>query len=403
MTKTPMSPTPTKTQTQTPGLPQSPTPTPTKCCSDFQISRIQGFTSATYNVSSCKGQSGTFTYTGSSYITIQCATNVTNVSGASIARLPGCGCPTPPPTSTMTPTPVTQCSNIVFPNPQLTLNGITITVNRTGNTYLIPSSSPSIDFSDDCGFNFNVQFPTLLVGNGLNGIGITGPPSFFSNWSLSINFSQPITSITIALIDGGCACQYSPNDPENFWFTTNSGIPTITPIISCNSVINNNEIILRSTGPVWEGGETGNGVYTITNCNGFTNLTMTGDGGYLGSAFGICDTSVNPNQCVTPTPTPTLTKTPTKTPQSLNCNNTFIPPYSYKGVNSTFTSTGDAVRYDIIPQQINAFICGIIQQNNNPGFFCGHASFGPPTPASNFSLTFNFDLPINNIVIVAIV
>lgn len=310
-------PTPTVTKTQT-GTKKTPTPTKTQtqtpdCCSDYQVSKLQGFGQATYTVDSCQGQSGTFTYTGNSFVTIQCAKNVINSGGAAIAKLTGCGCPSPTPTPTVTPTPITQCSNIVFPNPQIVLNGITITSQRTGNTYIL--TQPPANDEPICGTGLSIQYPSVLLGNGLNGIGVTGPPSFFSNWSLSLDFSQPITSITIALRGGGCTCQYSPNDPENFWFTTNTGIPTISPVISCNSIINNNEIILNSSNPSWLDGKTGDGIFVITNCAGFTNLTLTGDGGYLGTAFGICDTSVETGPCVSPTPTTTqtMTVTPSKT------------------------------------------------------------------------------------------
>ena len=370
-----------------PGTTRTPTPTQTKTPTRTPITPSSTPTSTnTPTVTKTKTQTGTkFTPTPTRTQT------PTKNSGPSVT-------PTSTPTPTSSGIPLAGCPNIVFPNPQITLNGVTITANRTGNTYIL--ITPPANDAPICDTSVSFQYPSIMLGNGLNGIGITGPPSFFSNWSLSLDFSQPITSITIVLRGGGCTCQYSPNDPENFWFTTNNGLPTISTILSCNSVVNNNEIILNSSNPLWLGGRTGDGIFVISNCAGFTNLTLTGDGGYLGTSFGICDTSVVTGPCISPTPTPTLTKTPTKTPQSLNCNNTFIPPYSYKGVNSTFTSTGDAVRYDIIPQQINAFICGIISQNNNPGFFCGHASFGPPTPDSNFSLTFNFDKPINNIVIV---
>jgi hypothetical protein len=97
---------------------------------------------------------------------------------------------------------------------------------------------------------------------------------------------------------------------ENFVFTTNTGIPTISSTFNCYSTISGNQVISGAGAPSTppNGPTGGAGVFIINNTNPYTSLTITGDGGYQGAFINICDFNV---EQVTQTPTPTKTSTPT--------------------------------------------------------------------------------------------
>jgi hypothetical protein len=149
-------------------------------------------------------------------------------------------------------------------------------------------------------------------------IALLGVFSTFEYW---IDFSSPVNDVTV-LYGGGGAGLASDLDPENFIFTTDTGIPTITELYSCLTTINGNEIITGANSD-WPNGLTGSGKVIITNSTNFTRLTIQGNGGKGGTLFKFCfnspqptltpthtQTSTNPQ---TPTVTPTITLTPTTT------------------------------------------------------------------------------------------
>jgi len=189
-------------------------------------------------------------------------------------------------------------SNIIIPVYDFTLAGVNVTCTREGNTFYASSNSnPNINCT-----GIGIQYPALLVGSNRGGVGITGPPNEFSSWSLTFDFDTTITSITVIITGSGCgACDYAGNDFENFWFETSNGTPDITPIEMCLGVIEGNEIRLRSEWNPPANATTGAGIFQIRNCFGFTNLTITGAGGYLGSFLSLCDV-VEPFPCGNDTP-----------------------------------------------------------------------------------------------------
>ena len=149
--------------------------------------------------------------------------------------------------------------------PPVTINGIYITEMHTGYVTLYPYS-----------YLFVCSGPTSIAPNSI-WLGDGGP------FTYTLNFSQPVNNLTIALT----ACGGSAN--ENFIFVTNMGIPTINTSVSCDATIVGNEIISGAAAPQPDGG---GGIFTIVAPNNFTSMVISGDGGDGGSILSICPNSV---------------------------------------------------------------------------------------------------------------
>jgi len=163
--------------------------------------------------------------------------------------------------------------------PPGTVNGIDITVTSTGSVSLYPSPFTSCS---------NVTTPA----NSLY-LGASGP------FSYTMNFSQPVNDILIVITATGNILG------ENFVFTSNAGIPSISTSNSCFSVITGNEILSgAASGPQGGGGE-----FIITAPSAFTSLTITGLGGEAGSLLTVCASSIVIPTCTIATLTPTLSQT----------------------------------------------------------------------------------------------
>jgi len=215
--------------------------------------------------------------------------------------------PTATPTPTPTPTNDLDCSFSVVP--PTTINGIVVTESSTGSviTYVPTSTS--------CG----ITTPANSKWLGLGGA-----------FTYTMNFSVPINNLIVFIVGTG---ENGTPAQENFIFTTNtgSGIPSISTTNSCYTTIVGNEIFSGGA-PIGGGG----GKFLITNSVNFTSVTISGNGGYLGSILSICANSIQPS----PTATPTNTPTPTPTPQyRFLPNNLYFPDYSAYLVDSIDNST----------------------------------------------------------------
>ena len=163
--------------------------------------------------------------------------------------------------------------------PPGTVNGIDITVTSSGSVDLYPSPFTSCS---------NVTTPA----NSLY-LGASGP------FSYTMNFSQPVNDILIVITATGNILG------ENFVFTSNAGIPSISTSNSCFSVITGNEILSgAASGPQGGGGE-----FIITAPSAFTSLTITGLGGEAGSLLTVCASSIVIPSCTIASLTPTISQT----------------------------------------------------------------------------------------------
>jgi hypothetical protein len=159
--------------------------------------------------------------------------------------------------------PLPTCDSSVVP--PTTINGITITESHTGFVDTYGSEYTS------CG---TVTTPANSIWLGQSGA-----------FTYTMNFSSTVNNITIFMTGSG-----TPLD-ETFVFTTNTGtgIPTITSNENCYTTIVGNQIISGADSPIGTGG---GGKFLINNSDGFTSLTISGDGGESGSLFSICSNSI---------------------------------------------------------------------------------------------------------------
>ncbi|WP_309641116.1 gliding motility-associated C-terminal domain-containing protein [Flavobacterium sp.] len=171
-----------------------------------------------------------------------------------------------------------QCATSVVP--PATLNGILVTETFSGSVLIYPDAYFS------CG---NVTTPANSKWFGSNGA-----------FSYTMNFSQPINNLIIALTATGNTYN------EIFTFTTNGGTPAITSSASCFSSISGN-VITSGENSSSNGG--GGGIFTITAPNSFTSLNISGPGGQNGSLLSICSNSIEPVNCNVGSFSPSLSAT----------------------------------------------------------------------------------------------
>ena len=174
--------------------------------------------------------------------------------------------------------PSPQCTSSVVP--PTTLNGVFITDNFSGSVLTYPTPFTS------CG---SVTTPENSIWLGSSG-----------SFIYTLNFSVPVNNLVLALTAAGQQLN------EEFIFTTNTEIPTITSPVSCYSVITGNTIFSGENGDDFGGG---GGVFIINTITPFTSLTISGPGGQNGSLVSICSNSVIPVNCNAGTVAPILSAT----------------------------------------------------------------------------------------------
>lgn len=198
-----------------------------------------------------------------------------------------------------------QDCNILIP--PTNINGIDVTSSSTGSVQTFFSSYTS------CGV---YTTPANSVWMGANGAS-SNPCN--NEFTYTLNFSEPVGGFSFIITAAG-----QPGT-ENFIFTTNAGDVTINEFGSCYTEIVGNEII---SGLNADGGG-GGGHFEIVSSEPFTSITISGDGCYNGSLFGICSETI-----VVPTLTATIGPSATvcvgaPEPQLTLTGNGGNPPYTF--------------------------------------------------------------------------
>jgi len=226
------------------------------------------------------------------------------------------------------------CTSSVVP--PTTINGVFITSTFSGSVSNFPSPFSSCDGS--------YETPANSIWLGEN-----------ENFSYTLNFSQPVNNLVIIITATGSTIN------EEFTFTTNTGIPTITSSGSCLSTINGNTISSGLTPPDYVGG--GGGIFTITGSTAFTSITITGPGGASGSLFSLCSNSVTAS-CNAGIEAPVLSATSLSTicPDStVNLNNiTEINPPQFEFTSlAWFTEAIPSASSQLTPTEAAAQLAGV--------------------------------------------
>ncbi|MCE3295010.1 MAG: hypothetical protein K0R65_724 [Crocinitomicaceae bacterium] len=116
------------------------------------------------------------------------------------------------------------------------------------------------------------------------------------SFSYTMNFSEQVNDIVVFITATGSGLN------ENFIFTTNSGIPEISVVATCFSVVNGNEILSGENSGIMGGG----GEFIISAPSAYTSVTITGSGGENGALLSICSNSVLPAVCLANDQVPSL-------------------------------------------------------------------------------------------------
>jgi hypothetical protein len=172
-------------------------------------------------------------------------------------------CPSPPPLAQ-------YCSSCVAVNidgtPFNVGGGVTATSTYTGDVRTYPNPHP-------------VQFTLDVLPPNCAWLGRNRDP-----FTLTLNFSQPISSINVYQVAG--------DFKENYKYDTNTGVPTLTDYVSSYTTIQDN---LTYSINGWGLPGQGNSLLIISNTTPFTSLTISGWTGPFpgrpvpsGSVFAIC-------------------------------------------------------------------------------------------------------------------
>ncbi|SIQ20030.1 Por secretion system C-terminal sorting domain-containing protein [Chryseobacterium sp. RU37D] len=153
----------------------------------------------------------------------------------------------------------TSTANIP-PNGTLNINGVNVTSSYTG------SVSSYFNTWSSCSGAINFNIGSLWVGQ--NGV-----------WTLTLNFDKPVNDLVFLI--------GATNIGESFSFNSNSGGVSITSINFCSVSITANTI----TGIADTNGG-GGGVFKIHAPSGYTQLTINGPGGSIGSLLAACSASI---------------------------------------------------------------------------------------------------------------
>lgn len=175
-------------------------------------------------------------------------------------------CPVPPP-----PPPRYQhCSsfvNIKLDGTPFDVEGVTVTCTYTGDVRNYPSPDPY-----EVRGTLDIIQPTpIWIGRD------------WSTFTLTLNFSQPISSINIYQCGGDLS--------ENYKFSTNSGTPTLTAHYISRATIQGDTLVVNPN--VYFG--QANALLIVSNSTPFTSLTISGYNtppgrpfNSWGSVFSIC-------------------------------------------------------------------------------------------------------------------
>lgn len=212
-----------------------------------------------------------------------------------------------------------QDCNILIP--PTNINGIDVTSSSTGSVSSYPSPFTS------CGVYTTPANSVYMGGGGASSENCN------NSFTYTLNFSEPVGGFSFIITAAG-----QPGT-ENFIFNTNAGAVTINEFGSCYTEIIGNEII---SGLNADGGG-GGGHFEIVSTEPFTSITISGDGCYNGSLFGICSETI-----VIPTLTASIGPSASvcvgaPAPQLTLTGNGGNPPYTFTyNINGGASQTANA-------------------------------------------------------------
>lgn len=143
-----------------------------------------------------------------------------------------------------------------------TVNGIAISAQFSGSVSTFPTANTS------CNQISTPENATWL-----------GP---FGAFSYVLSFSSPVSAVTIALTGTGAM------ENEHFVFNTNSGVPQLIMLAGCYSNVTNNELVSGMDPDTTVEGSSGGGWFMVSLPSGFTELTISGEGGSGGTLLALC-------------------------------------------------------------------------------------------------------------------
>jgi len=164
-----------------------------------------------------------------------------------------------------------SCTNAV--QAPATINGVNVTGSGSGSVGVWGA------VYNDCSNTVSVPAGALRLGGAA-----LGAPNASSSFSYTYTFSQPVQNLVFIM---GAMGSSTAGATETVTFSTNGGTPSLSTTTSCSSTISGNSV---TGGGV--NNSTGGGIYTVTAPSPFTTITFTGAGGYGGTIFALCESSV---------------------------------------------------------------------------------------------------------------
>ena len=188
-------------------------------------------------------------------------------------------------------TPKNLCCDILtglpFIGQSITYNGVNISATGFGDLQIWTFPNHP-DFCLPNPQSNLIQTPNTIWGGG-NAI-----PN--NSWSYTLNFSLPVNNVKLYFVGGNISpaggCQ------EVYTLSVNNGTMVISECEGCCLDINGNQISVTNVNCInWDGSSAfGQGIFTITSTNDYTNLTISGQSAELcgGTTIFLCDLDVNP-------------------------------------------------------------------------------------------------------------
>jgi len=284
--------------------------TPTIASSNNCLSTISGNTIIANNPTSGTGGGGLFTISAPSpFITL----TITGPGGFD-GSIFGIDCTSilPAPPVACTSCDVSLVQNQILPNTgngTITVGNLTVSTTYSGPPLIIVNFPVTVISNTVCTGIQYLESSLRLGGN-------AGPYTYI------LNFSQPVNSIKFFICGSGDYT--SINSREYFTFNTSGGTPNLSFCgeqtdasgLPCNASISGNTV---GAGPInGQGsisyGSSGDFLVQVTATNPYTQVIITGVGGYAGSSINLCLDTTTPLPSTSPSPTPTVTKSPSVTP-----------------------------------------------------------------------------------------
>lgn len=241
-----------------------------------------------------------------------------------------------------------QDCNVLIP--PTTINGIDVTSTATGSVQSYPSAYTS------CG-QYTTPANSVWMGAGGSSSNPCNNP-----FTYTLNFSEPIGGFSFYITATG-----QPGT-ENFIFNTNAGDVTINEFGSCFTEVVGNEIISGLNAD----GQGGGGHFEVISTEPFTSITISGDGCYNGSLFGICSETI-----MIPTLTATIGPSASvcindQAPVLTMTGNGGNPPYTFTydingGANQTATAAVDTFTLSVATNVAGAFTYTITSVEDGDG------------------------------------